>query len=95
MAAIIGIAEVNLRIPWAHSLKDKRSTVKRIVERLKNGFNMSVSETDNQDKWQIATITMVTVGTSRRVVDARIGKAINLIERLYPGETINYHKEIL
>ncbi len=95
MAAIIGIAEVNLRIPWAHSLKDKRSTVKRIVERLKNSFNVSVSETDNQDKWQIATITIVTVGTSRKIADARIAKAINLIERLYPGETINYHKEIL
>ena len=95
MSAIIGFLEVHLRIPEAHSLKEKRKVVKRVVERLKNKFNVSVSEIGDQDKWQSSIIGVVTVGSSRKIVDATLEKVILFIEDLYPGKIINYYKEIL
>ncbi|RUM42811.1 MAG: DUF503 domain-containing protein [Desulfurobacterium sp.] len=95
MSAIIGFLEIHLRIPEAHSLKEKRRVVKRIVERLKNKFNVSVSEVGDQDKWQSSIIGVVTIGSSRKVVDATLEKVIPFIEDLYPGKVVNYYKEIL
>ena len=95
MSAIIGFLEVHLRIPEAHSLKEKRKVVKRVVERLKNKFNVSVSEIGDQDKWQSSIIGVVTVGSSRKIVDATLEKVIVFIEELYPGKLVNYYKEIL
>ncbi|MEO2069233.1 MAG: DUF503 domain-containing protein [Desulfurobacteriaceae bacterium] len=95
MAAIIGFLEVHLLISEAHSLKEKRSVVKRIIERLKNKFNVSVSEVGDQNKWQSAVIGIVTIGTSQKVVDATLEKVVLFIEDLYPGKVTNYYKEIL
>ena len=95
MAAIIGFLEIHLRIPEAHSLKEKRGVVKRIIERLKNKFNVSVSEVDDQDRWQSSIIGVVTISSSKKVVDATLEKVILFIEDLYPGKIINYYKEIL
>ena len=95
MSAIIGFLEVHLRIPEAHSLKEKRRVVKRVVERLKNKFNVSVSEIGDQDRWQSSIIGVVTVGSSRKIVDATLEKVIVFIEELYPGKLVNYYKEIL
>ena len=95
MSAIIGFIEIHLRIPEAHSLKEKRKVVKRVVERLKNKFNVSVSEIGDQDKWQSSIIGVVTVGSSRKIVDATLEKVILFIEELYPGKLVNYYKEIL
>ncbi|GAB6075581.1 DUF503 domain-containing protein [Desulfurobacterium crinifex] len=95
MSAIIGFLEIHLRIPEAHSLKEKRGVVKRVVERLKNKFNVSVSEVGDQDKWQSSIIGVVTIGSSRKVVDATLEKVILFIEDLYPGKVVNYYKEIL
>ncbi|ADY72896.1 protein of unknown function DUF503 [Desulfurobacterium thermolithotrophum DSM 11699] len=94
MAAAIGFLEVHLRIPEAHSLKEKRGVVKRIIERLKNKFNVSVSEIGEQDKWQSSVIGVVTIASSKKVVDATLEKVVVYIEDLYPGKVINYYKEI-
>ena len=95
MSAIIGFIEIHLRIPEAHSLKEKRKVVKRVVERLKNKFNVSVSEIGDQDRWQSSIIGVVTVGSSKKIVDATLEKVIRFIEDLYPGKVVNYYKEIL
>jgi uncharacterized protein YlxP (DUF503 family) len=94
VASVIGYLEMEIQIPHAHSLKEKRGTVKRIVERLKGKFNVSVSEIGEQDKWQRSVIAVVTVGTSKKVVDSTLEKSVEFVESLYPGFLINYHKEI-
>jgi len=95
MSAIIGILEVHLRIPEAHSLKEKRRVVKRLIERMKNKFNVSVSEIGDQDRWKSAVVGVVTIGTSQKVVDATLEKVVLFVEELYPGKLVTYYKEII
>ncbi|MEA1965309.1 MAG: DUF503 domain-containing protein [Candidatus Aerophobetes bacterium] len=60
---VIGILEVDVQLFYSNSLKDKRRIVKSLIARLKNNFNISVSEVAYQNLWRktklgIAFLTM-------------------------------------
>jgi uncharacterized protein YlxP (DUF503 family) len=55
---------VELHLPHAHSLKDKRSVVRPILDGCHHRFAVAVAEVDHQDLWQRATIAMATVSGS-------------------------------
>jgi len=59
---VIALLTLDIHIPHAQSLKDKRMVIRRIKDRLQSKFNVAVSETDHQDLWQRAQISVVTVG---------------------------------
>lgn len=52
---------VELTIPGAQSLKDKRRALRSAVERLRSRFNAAVSEVADQDVWQRATLGLAVV----------------------------------
>jgi uncharacterized protein YlxP (DUF503 family) len=53
---VVGLLKIDLFLPEASSLKDKRQIVKSIMGKVDSKFNVSVSEVENQDLWQRATI---------------------------------------
>lgn len=63
---------VDLRIPDAHSLKDKRGKLKPVIAELRRQFGVSVAEVDHQDLWQRATLGIAVVapqaGQLRRIM---------------------------
>lgn len=63
---IIGVRAFELHLAGAHSLKEKRSVVKSMKDRLHNEFNVSVAETGQHDAWQSAEITVCVVAQDRR-----------------------------
>ncbi len=95
MSAVIGVLEIHLYIPEAHSLKEKRAVVKKIVERVKNRFNVSVAEIGDLDKWQSSVLGVATIGNSKDIVDSRLEKVVRFIENLFPGRLSSFYKEIL
>src|SRR5574340_309511 len=56
---------IELRIEGAHSLKDKRQVLRRMKDRLRHSFNVSVAEMDASDLWNQATIGVVSISDSR------------------------------
>ena len=56
---------MELRIEHAHSLKEKRHVVKSLKDRLRNKFNVSVAEIDDQDLHNSAVIAAAAVSFSR------------------------------
>ena len=68
----IGLLEVHISIPEAHSLKDKRQVIRSLKDRILNKMNVSVAETGRQDAWQFAELAFVTVAGQRDVVDKRL-----------------------
>ncbi|MBL8222124.1 MAG: DUF503 domain-containing protein, partial [Bryobacterales bacterium] len=48
----IGVLTLELHLPDSHSLKDKRSVVKGLKDRLRHRFNVSVAEIGGHDTWQ-------------------------------------------
>ena len=67
---VIGVRSWELHIPGAHSLKEKRSVLKSMKDRLHNQFNVSVAETAHHDVWQRAELTVCLVATDRRQAES-------------------------
>jgi uncharacterized protein YlxP (DUF503 family) len=79
-ALFISLLTIELIIPWARSLKDKRSAVRGLKERLRSRFNASVAEVDHQDKWQRATLAVCIVDGDRRRLEAVMSSVRRLSE---------------
>lgn len=61
--------EVEVRIPLARSLKDKRQVVKGLLEGTRRRFGVSAAEVDSQDTWQRAVLGFAVVASSARQAD--------------------------
>lgn len=61
---------LELELPFATSLKDKRQTLRSLKDRLRRK-NVSVVESDNQDYWQRATIEFALAAIDRRAVEEK------------------------
>lgn len=65
----LGTLRIVLHIPQSRSLKSKRHVIKAIIDRLKNKFNISVAEVDDNDLWQRATLGVAFVANEGQFVD--------------------------
>ena len=65
---------LELRLPESRSLKDKRMTIKPIIEGARRRYSVAVAEVDHQNSWRVATIGMAAVsgsaGHAKSVLDA-------------------------
>ena len=77
---IIGVRSFELHLTAAHSLKDKRSVLKSLKDRLHNEFNVSVAETARHDAWQSAELTVCIVSAERRHAESVLEKVDHFIE---------------
>jgi hypothetical protein len=81
---VIGLLSVELHIPYAQSLKDKRMVLRRVKDRLQK-FNVAVSEVEYQDVWQRAGLGIVAISTTTVHVERELQTAADEIERVEPG----------
>ena len=58
----IGVSRVRLVVRASRSLKDKRQVLRSIVDKLRNGFNVSVAEAGDRDHWQTIELAVAAVG---------------------------------
>jgi uncharacterized protein YlxP (DUF503 family) len=78
---VIGVCTLELSIPTANSLKDKRRVVKSVAARLRNEFNISVAEVDMLDSWRTATIAAVTVSSDKDYAHGLLTRVALWVER--------------
>lgn len=57
----IGILSAELHFPEAHSLKEKRMSVRSAKEQLRNRFGAAVAEVDHHEVWQRTRLTAAVV----------------------------------
>jgi hypothetical protein len=81
---VIGVRSFELHLPAAHSLKDKRSVLKSLKDRLHNEFNVSVAETGHHDAWQTAELTVCVVSGERR----HAASVLESIDRFVDGNPL-------
>ena len=77
---VIGVRSFALHLAGAHSLKDKRSVLKSLKDRLHNEFNVSVAETARHDAWQVAELTVCVVSSERRHAESVLESADRFID---------------
>lgn len=85
---VVGILELTLAVPAA-SLKEKRSVVKRILNRTRHKFNVAAAEVDEQDNPGAAVLGFSTVGNDARFLRSTLDKLENFVDDLYLAEIID------
>lgn len=91
----IALLTLDIHIPHAQSLKDKRMVIRRLKDRLRSKFNVSVAEVDHQDLWQRAQVSVVTVGSDGVFLEKVLQEAAEEAERIVPECSIQSNIEIV
>jgi uncharacterized protein YlxP (DUF503 family) len=93
---VICLCTIDLHLPGANSLKDKRSVLKSVMRRVRNEFNVSIAEIDQQDVWRSAVLAVVTVSSDRAYAHGLVTKVVQWIERArLDAELVDYQIEML
>ncbi len=71
---IIGLLQARLSLPEARSLKDKRSIIKSMRDRVTHHHNVSVAEVGDQDLHRSAVMAFVTVAATRAIAEKRLAE---------------------
>ena len=92
---IVGACVVELHIEGAQSLKAKRGVIRSIVRRVRNEFNLSVSEIGGQDTWQYAALGLAAAGLDAAGVRAVLERAGQFIEDLHLARVLSTDVEVV
>ncbi|MBR0600610.1 DUF503 domain-containing protein [Sinanaerobacter chloroacetimidivorans] len=90
---IIGAITIKLYAPWVHSLKEKRMIVKSLCGKLKNKFNLSVIEAEDQDVHQTIVIAAVYAAQSQAQGDSILEHVINFVEENTEAQVLEVSHE--
>ena len=91
----VGLLTLELYIPDAQSLKDKRQVLRSLKDRLRREFNVAVAELDHHDAWQRSVIGIVTLSNEEKHVSEVLQKVLDGADRILGSFLINQSVEIL
>lgn len=91
----IGILKLVLFIHSSNSLKEKRMVLQSLKVKLRNNFNVAVTQIDDEDKWQKVTLAVVGVEKNRNNMNSILSGIVNFIEKFDHLNLINYEMELI
>jgi len=91
----IGVLHIDFLIPEARSLKDKRRVVKSLKEQVRSRYNCAVAETEYQDLWQRARLTVAVVSNESRHANTQVNEIGRFIETRIGASVVDYQVEML
>jgi uncharacterized protein YlxP (DUF503 family) len=92
---VVGVVELELLIPGCCSLKAKRSVVKRVINRTRSHFNVTIAEVEKQDVYSRGVVGCAMIGSDRRYVNGALDKLIDFVEKLSLAEILEARIEIV
>jgi len=90
----VGIVRIELHIPAATSLKEKRSVVRSLKDRIRQRVHAAVAEVDHQDLWQRATLGVAVVSGESRQVGEMLQSVRDLVHGAPGAEVIDWQEQI-
>ena len=91
---LVGVCQIELFVPESNSLKSKRVVLNSVKTRIRNKFNVSVAEVDNNDKWQRISLGISMITNERKFLDKTFGEIFKLIELDGRAEILNHILEV-
>lgn len=88
------VMEIKIRVSFVTSLKEKRMILRSVKEKVRNKFNVSISEVDSQDNHKLITLGISSVSSEKDLLNNLKEKIIDYIEGNFVGEIIEIYEEI-
>jgi len=86
----IGVCHIRLSISGNRSLKGKRAILSRIKSRVKNSFNVAISEVGDNDSLRVASLGVSSVSNDGKYLEGQLAKLINFISGISDAEIEDY-----
>lgn len=93
--AVVGVLNIRLVIRSALTLKDKRRILKSLKDRVKNDFNVSISEIGTLDHCQYARLGIAMVGNDKKYLNSTLSNLLNMFRIAISVELVDYHLEFV
>lgn len=91
----IGLVTLEIHIPDARSLKDKRQVLRSLKDRLRGHFNVAVAELDHQDVWQRSVVGVVGISGEDGHLAEMMAAVLEMSEQVLGRELISHQIEYL
>ncbi len=88
-----GIVRIELHLPGSTSLKDKRSIVRGLKDRIRERVHAAVAEVDHQDLWQRAALGVAVVSGENHQVTEMLDSVRRLVEGTFGAELIDWQEQ--
>lgn len=89
----VGIVRIELHIPGASSLKQKRSVVQGLKDRIRARVHAAVAEVDHQDLWQRAALGVAIVSGEGHQVTEMLQAVRRLVENAHGAELLDWEEQ--
>ncbi|UHA59251.1 DUF503 family protein [Metabacillus litoralis] len=77
---MIGYVDCECMIYDTQSLKEKRAVLQRVLSRIKQKYNVSISEIDFQDTWQRTKFGIVAITSSKVSTEKELNHVLSFID---------------
>lgn len=92
---VVGLLQLDLHVPLAQSLKDKRSVLKRLKDQLRGRFNIAVAELEPSEQWQRATVGVATISEEKSYAQGVLRQVTEWVESTRLVNVIQIDEEYL
>lgn len=91
----IGLLTLEIHIPDARSLKDKRQVLRSLKERLRARFNVAVAELDFQETWQRSHVGIVSLSNDAAHLEQSLQAVFAEAELMLGRELVGHELEMI
>jgi uncharacterized protein YlxP (DUF503 family) len=92
---VVGILQIELLIPDAFSLKDKRQAVKSLKDRIGHNHNVSIAEVGALDEHRRSILGVAMVSNEKAYVEGALSKLVDLVRMTTNVVLQDYQMEFL
>ncbi len=92
---VVGVLKVNLLLFDIHSLKEKRSVVKRLIAMVRNRLKISCAEVGANDLHQRTELAMTAVSSNEQMVEQILSEAYEILYQSGLVEIIDQEEEMI
>ncbi len=90
----VGVCTIELHVPESNSLKTKRHSLRSLKDRIRNKFNVSVAEVEDNDLWQKATLAVAAVSNDKTHLNHTMDHVLNMVRGVPEISLLDFHIEI-
>lgn len=91
----IGLLTLEIHIPDARTLKDKRQVLRSLKDRLRSRFNVAIAELDYQDTWQRAQVGIVSLSNDTSHLEQSLQTVLNEAENVLGRDLVSHELEMI
>ena len=92
---IVGVLQLELSVPDAFSLKDKRRVIKSLKDRIAHAHNVSIAEVGALDEHRRSILGIAMVSNDSRYVNGALSKLVDFVRTVPSVDLVDFQIDLL